>query len=110
MDKKELAEKIKQFALLVKKEFPVRMVILFGAWLEGLAREDDEIEVAVVVDLLDEDYVESRTKMVKLGRTIDRRIEPIIIEKKRKDPVGFFQEVLDNGKVIWQDHHHAAAL
>jgi predicted nucleotidyltransferase len=107
MEKKELAEKIKQFALLVKKELPVRMVILFGAWLEGLAREDDEIEVAVVVDLLEEDYVESRAKLVQLGRTVDRRIEPIIIERERKDPVGFFQEVLDNGRVIWQDPHAA---
>ena len=78
------------------------MVILFGVWLEELAHEDDEIEVAVVFDSLDDDYLEIEHKLVKLGQQIDHRIEPTIIESEREDPTGFFQEVLENGCIVYQ--------
>lgn len=102
MERAELIEKVKEFAGLIKKDFPVKEVILFGAWLEGLAKEDDEIEVAVVFDRLGRDLLESREILLELGRTIDPRMEPVIIEREVKDPVGFYREVLENGEIVFQ--------
>ncbi len=99
MDRKALLETVKLYADLVFEDFTAKQVILYGAWLEGLAREDDEIEVAVVFDRLKEDMLETRGKLQVLGQQVDPRIEPTIIELNKKDIVGFYKEVLENGHI-----------
>ncbi len=102
MDRTAVIEKTKQYAGLIERDFPVKMVILFGAWLEELAREGDPIEVAIIFDSLEDDYLEVEEKMQKLGRDVDQRIEPTIIETERGDMVGFLKEVKENGHIVYQ--------
>lgn len=101
MNREAVIEKAKQYAELIRQNLPVKMVILFGAWLEELAREDEEIEIAVVFDSLDDDYLEIEHKLAKLALRIDNRIEPTIIESEREDPTRFLQEVLENGHIVY---------
>lgn len=101
MDRKAAIAKTTRYAELIKKDFPVKMVILFGVWLEELAREDDPIEVAVIFDRLEDDYLEVEQKLQKLGWDIDPRFEPTIIETGREDMVGFLDEVKENGHIVY---------
>ena len=100
MGRKSAIEKTTRYAEQIKKDFPVKLVILFGAWLEELAREDDPIEVAIIFDSLEDDYLEVEEKLQKLGWEIDHRIEPTIIETEREDMVGFLEEVKENGRAV----------
>lgn len=102
MDKTEVIGKVEKYAELVKKTFPVRMVILFGSYAKNCGREYSDIDVAVVVDHNDQDYLESRQQLFKLGTDIDCRIEPVLIERDHKDLSGFFEEILNTGEVIYQ--------
>jgi predicted nucleotidyltransferase len=102
MDKTEVINKVKKYADVVKKTFPVRMVILFGSYAKNCGREYSDIDVAVVVDHNDEDYLKSRQKLFKLGTGIDCRIEPVLIERDQKDLSGFFEEILSTGEIIYQ--------
>lgn len=102
MDKTEVISKVEKYAELVKKTFPVRMVILFGSYAKNCGREYSDIDVAVVVDHNDQDYLESRQQLFKLGTDIDCRIEPVLIERDHKDLSGFFEEILNTGEVIYQ--------
>ena len=102
MDKREVIEKIKRYAEVVKQAIPVKMVILFGSYAKENAREYSDIDVAVVVDQLKDNYLESRTKLFQLRREIDFRIEPVLIEKDEKDPAGFLEEILNTGEIIYQ--------
>lgn len=102
MDKREVIEKIKNYTELVRKSIPVKMVILFGSHSRESAKEDSDIDVAVVVEHFTGDYLESRAKLFRLRREIDCRIEPVLIEKDEKDPAGFFEEILNTGEIIYQ--------
>ena len=102
MAKSEVIKKLKKYTELVKKIIPVKMVILFGSYAKGTAREDSDIDVAVVVDNFSGGYLESRVKLFKLRRDIDCRIEPVLIERDEKDPAGFFEEILNTGEIIYQ--------
>lgn len=102
MDKAEVISKVKRYAEAVKKTFPVRMVILFGSYAKNTNREYSDIDVAVVVDHNDEDYLESRQQLFKIGTDIDCRIEPVLIERDHKDLSGFFEEILRTGEIIYQ--------
>ncbi|MCK4762818.1 MAG: nucleotidyltransferase domain-containing protein [Candidatus Aminicenantes bacterium] len=103
MDKAEVVEKLKVYANLVKKYFPVKMVILFGSYSRDCAREDSDIDVAVVVESLENDSFSSEIELFKLRRQIDSRIEPVLFEVDQKDPSGFFRTILETGDIIYQN-------
>jgi len=105
MDKAEVINKVRKYAELVKKRFPVRMIILFGSYARNCAGENSDIDVAVVVDRNDEDYLQTRQQLFKLGTDIDCRIEPVLIERNQKDLSGFFEEIRNTGEIIYQDQH-----
>jgi len=100
MDKEEVIEKVKQFAELIKTHFPVKMVALYGSYAKGTAAKDSDIDVAVIVDEIDGDFLELETKLFKLRRQIDVRIEPILLEDG-EDKSGFLEEILKEGKIVY---------
>ena len=99
MDKSEVISKILKYKHLVSKHFDLDMMILFGSYAKGNAREDSDIDVAVVVNSITSDYFTYTPLLWKLRREIDDRIEPILVEKS-KDDSGFLQEILKSGLVI----------
>lgn len=99
MDRKIIAS-IRRFAEVVKKEFPVKKIILFGSYANGTEREDSDIDVAVIVDKYNGDIIKANGKLFSLVRSIDIRIEPVLLEMQY-DKSGFVQSILKNGKVIF---------
>jgi predicted nucleotidyltransferase len=103
MDKEEVIAKVKRYAEEIKKVFPLRMVILFGSYAKNCAREHSDIDVAVIVDHNEKDYLESRRQLFKLRRDIDCKIEPVLIERDEKDLSGFFEEISATGQIVYQN-------
>jgi predicted nucleotidyltransferase len=103
MDKAEVIEKLKRYSNLIKRYFPVKMVILFGSYSRNCARKDSDIDVAVVVEKLEKDSLSSEVELFKLRRQIDSRIEPVLFEVGQKDPSGFFRTILETGDIIYQN-------
>ena len=103
MDKREVIEKLKIYSELLRKYFKVKMVILFGSYSKNTARTDSDIDVAVVLDYLPENILETEVELFKLRRQIDSRIEPVLFEVGQNDPSGFFQEILKTGDIIYQN-------
>ena len=100
MDKTEVIERVKRYSDVVRKNFPVRMVILYGSYARGVAGRNSDIDVAVVLDNIDEDLLASEAKLFRLRRDIDVRIEPILLEEKN-DASGFLAEIIRTGKIIY---------
>ena len=100
MDKASAIERVKQYAFVLKENFKVKKVILYGSYLKGGAREDSDIDVAVVLDKVDGDFLMMETKLFRLKREIDHRIEPILLEETN-DKSGFLEEILKTGEVVY---------
>lgn len=101
MDKSAVIDRVKQYADLVCNYFPVQKVILYGSYVKGTAREDSDIDVAVVVDKIEGDFLESEAKLFNLTHDVDVSIEPILFEVDNYDPSGFFEEIQKTGEVIY---------
>ncbi len=99
MDNREIIKKLVNYKLLVSKYFDVDQVVLYGSYAKGNEREDSDIDVAVIVNSIDQDFFSYAPLLWKLRREIDDRIEPVLIEKN-KDESGFLKEVLRTGLVI----------
>lgn len=102
VDRNEAREKVKRYSDLVKAHFPVRMVILYGSYAKAMAREDSDIDVAVVVKEISEDFLEAEVKLYKLRREVDERIEPVLLEEGN-DQSGFLELILKDGEIIYSN-------
>lgn len=100
MDKAAVIERLNEYVNLVREHFPVQKVILFGSYAKGTAREYSDIDVAVIVDKID-NILESEYKLYELRRDIDEMIEPLIFEANSSDPSGFLEEIQKTGEVIY---------
>jgi uncharacterized protein len=100
MDKETIIDRVKQYSDLVRRNFNVRKVVLYGSYAKGTAREDSsDIDVAVILDKLDDDILASEARLFRLRRSIDVRIEPVLLEEK--DKTGFLDEILKTGQIIY---------
>ena len=99
MDKSEVVTKLMRYKVLLSEHFDIDKVILYGSYARGNQHVDSDIDVAVVVNSIDEAYFSYAPLLWKLRRLVDDRIEPVLIEKDR-DNSGFLQEILLTGLVI----------
>jgi len=99
MDNAEVIRNLQKYKQLLSRYMKFDAMILFGSYAKGTARQDSDVDVAVIVDELPGDYFSTRPLLWKIRREIDDRIEPVLIEKKYDDS-GFLSEVMKHGVVI----------
>lgn len=99
MDKSEIINNVKIYANLLKKHLEVDQVILFGSFAKETERQDSDIDIAVVIDHINDDYLSMVSLLWNLRRQIDLRIEPHLIIKD-KDYSGFLNEIQNTGIII----------
>ena len=100
MDKETAIARVKQYAAVVRQNFPVKKVILYGSHAKGKARDGSDIDVAVVVRRVEGNLSILEAKLFKLRRDIEPMIEPVLLEEDN-DPSGFLAEILRTGEVIY---------
>lgn len=96
-----VAEKVKKYADVVRKDMPVKMIILYGSYARGSENVSSDIDVAVVVDNIENDYLEQSARLFHLVRGIDTRIEPVLLSNN-EDRSGFLNSILKYGEIIYQ--------
>jgi len=100
MDKATAIRLVKQYADLLRQNFNVTKIILYGSYSRDAARKDSDIDVAVVLDSVDEDFLMCEARLFRLRREIDARIEPVLLEESN-DKSGFLEEILKTGEIIY---------
>lgn len=100
MDYEEIIDKTRKYSELVVSSLSPKMIVLYGSYAKGTAREDSDIDIAVIFDTLGEDFLEKSHQLFKLRRGIDSRIEPVLIELEN-DKSGFCEDILKTGKIIY---------
>jgi predicted nucleotidyltransferase len=99
MAKKEILDIASRFKSRLGKTLSIKSVILFGSYANGNPKPGSDIDIAVIVDKIDGDYLETEASLWKAGRETDERIEPILIIGS-SDPSGFYQNIRTYGEVI----------
>ncbi len=101
MDKKEIDRKLKKYISIVKKEYSPKKIVLYGSYARGNYTEYSDIDVAVVVEEIKGDFLELITRLYKLRRNIDTKIEPVLLEENN-DKSGFLESILEYGIVLYK--------
>ncbi len=100
MDKESAVSLAKQYSELVSQHMSARLVVLYGSYAKGTATPDSDIDIAVIVDKLDGDYLDEQAKLFRLRRSVDFRIEPVLIECGQEQS-GLLKEIMDTGCIVY---------
>jgi len=101
MDKEQIIVLVQKYYEVIRNHFSIKKVVLFGSYSGGTPKEWSDIDVAVFLNEKPSDLISAESKLFKLRRNIDARIEPIIIYDEN-DPSGFAADILNNGTIVYQ--------
>ena len=101
LDKKQVIDNAKKYVELINKHLDTEKIILFGSYAKGNWHKDSDIDIAVIVDNITDDFLSISTMLNKLTRNIDYRIEPVLLEKD-DDRSGFLSTILLYGLTLYE--------
>ncbi|WP_456086878.1 nucleotidyltransferase domain-containing protein [Parabacteroides sp.] len=87
MDKEQAIVLAKKYKEMVASLLPLKALYLYGSYSKGNYREDSDIDIAVVVEHLSENYFEDTPILWKLKRKVSNLIEPVLLTEDTNNPL-----------------------
>ena len=95
MDKAKAIQIAKSYKAAVESRLPLKALYLYGSYSKGNATEDSDIDIAVVVDCLCDNYFEDTPLLCKLRRKVSNLIEPVLLTEDLNNPL--YVDILKTG-------------
>lgn len=95
IDQEKAIEIAQKYKAMVAKHLPLKALYLYGSYSKGNYTEDSDIDIAVVVDRVSENYFEDTPMLWKLKRKISNLIEPILLTEDTDNPL--YADILKTG-------------
>ena len=101
LDKNAALAIAERYAGAVVNEFSPFAVVLFGSYTNGNANGESDIDVGVVFDGFNGDWIKTSARLWDIAYDISWDIEPHMLDTAQ-DKSGFARHVLKAGKVIYK--------
>ncbi len=98
MDKEQAIKLAKQYKAAVAERLPIKALYLYGSYSKGTYHADSDIDIAVVVDRLNDDYFADTPLLWKLKRKVSNLIEPVLLIEDLDNPL--YSDILKTGILI----------
>ena len=98
MDKGQAIELAKKYKAMVAERLPLKALYLYGSYSKGNYREDSDIDIAVVVESLSDNYFDDTPLLWKLRRRISNLIEPVLLIEDMDNPL--YRDITKTGILI----------
>lgn len=77
---------------------PLKALYLYGSYSKGNQTEDSDIDIAVVVERMSDNYFDDTPLLWKLKRKVSNLIEPVLLTEDFDNPL--YADVLKSGILI----------
>jgi predicted nucleotidyltransferase len=108
MDQGRVIDCVRTFADKTREALEVQQVILFGSHVKGTAREDSDIDVAVITDAPVADWLTTAATLFRIAGDINLDLEPHLLDSA-SDRSGFLAHLRRTGQVIYDRDADQAA-
>ena len=79
MDQEKVLNIAKEYAAAVRKVVDATAIFLYGSYAKGTATKDSDIDIAVVVDKVPGDYLNTMTTLWRLTRSANHETQPVLL-------------------------------
>ena len=98
MDKEQAIKLAQEYKKVLLEKMPVKALYLYGSYSKGNYTEESDIDIAVVVDKLSDNYFEDTPLLWKLKRKISNLIEPVLLTEDQNNPL--YADILKTGILV----------
>ena len=98
MDKEQAIEIARRYKKLVAEKLPLKALYIYGSYSKGTYHENSDIDIAVVVEKLSDNYFEDTPLLWKLKRKISNLIEPVLLTEDKNNPL--YADILKTGILV----------
>lgn len=98
MDKEKAIELAQRYKAAVAERMPLKALYLYGSFSKGNYTADSDIDIAVVVENMSDDYFEDTPLLWKLKRKVSNLIEPVLLTEDTSNPL--YADILRTGILI----------
>ncbi len=98
MDKEQAIKLAQRYKAIVAERLPLKAIYLYGSYSKGGYTEDSDIDIAVVVEQLNNNYFEDTPLLWKLKRKISNLIEPVLLTEDENNPL--YADIIKTGILI----------
>ncbi len=98
MDKEQAITLAKKYKQIVLDCIPIKALYLYGSYSKGTYSADSDIDIAVIVDHLNDDYFSDTPLLWKLRRKVSNLIEPVLLTEDEGNPL--YHDIIESGILI----------
>jgi predicted nucleotidyltransferase len=93
---------VERYAKAVNQRYAPKAIYLYGSYARGKAKQDSDIDIAVIFDPMDNDeYISTFSGLSSIAAKIDYNIEPnLLIDNGDYCRFSFLAEVMETGQLI----------
>ena len=99
MVKEEVLKSAKEYVAAVRGMMETNSIVLYGSHVRGNATQDSDIDIAVIVDHIPGDYLDTMSALWRLTNRIDDAIEPVLLMASDNQS-GFLETVQRTGIAV----------
>ena len=100
MDKNTALKEVIKYKDAILKEFSPKKIFLFGSYSNGTQKESSDIDVGILFDKLEGNYLENIAKLWSIAWQVNLKIEPHLLDTTQ-DPSGFVQHIINSGQEVY---------
>lgn len=98
MDKEYAIELAKRYKSEIAEHLQIKALYLYGSFSKGTFNTNSDIDIAVIVDKLNDDYFADTPLLWKIKRKISNLIEPVLITEDLGNPL--YSDIIKTGILI----------
>lgn len=83
---------------MVAEHLPLKALYLYGSYSKGGYTEESDIDIAVVVERLSDNYLKDASMLWRLGDKVSYLIEPVLLTEDINNPL--YYDILKTGIAI----------
>lgn len=95
MDKEYAIELAKRYKSAIAEHLQIKALYLYGSFSKGTFNTNSDIDIAVIVDKLNDDYFADTPLLWKIKRKISNLIEPVLITEDLGNPL--YSDIIKTG-------------
>ncbi len=95
MDKEQAINLAKKYKQLIIDFLPIKAIYLYGSYSKGTYTDNSDIDIAVIVDHLSDNYFNDTPLLWKLRRKVSNLIEPVLLTEDTNNPL--YSDIIKSG-------------
>ena len=101
LDKEAVISTVNRYADEIKKQYNPHAIVLFGSYNGGNPHEDSDIDIAVIFNGFNGDWLKEAANLWRISSNISYAIEPHLLDTTN-DRSGFTDYVMRTGDIIYK--------